>query len=118
MNSGDKPVSITDIARRQRISPRYLENIFHGLKTAGILGSSKGKGGGFYLSKQLKEISVLSIIDILDGKLAIVDCLEHEGECEMDGECYTRMMWESLNKEIRRAFSNVNLDDVFGTIKK
>ncbi len=118
MNSGDKPVSINDIARRQGISPRYLENIFHGLKTAGILGSSKGKGGGFYLSKSLKEISVLTIIDILDGELSIIDCIEHGKDCGRAGECYTRVMWEKLNKDIRNAFSDVNLEDVFGSIKK
>ncbi len=115
-NMNEKPLSVREIALRQNISNRYLENIFHELKSAGILGSSKGKGGGFYLAKSLKDITVLSIIEILDGELNIVDCLEDESLCDNADTCYTRAMWNSLNTEIRRAFSEVTLEDLFRSL--
>lgn len=114
----EKPVSIKEIARRQNISVRYLENIFNELKNAGILGSVKGKGGGFFLAKQLSEITVLSLIDILEGELNIVDCLEDESICKNSTACYTRDMWENLNKAVRNSFSLVDLETVFKTLDK
>ena len=112
----EKPVSIKEIALRQNISTRYLENIFHELKNAGILGSSKGKGGGFYLVKPLKEINILSLIDILDGKLTILDCLRDISSCKNVDGCYTRPMWKKINSEIRQVFEKVNLEDVFNSL--
>lgn len=117
-NIDEKPVSVKDIARRQNISTRYLENIFHELKIAGILGSSKGKGGGFYLVKPLKEINILLLIDILDGELAILDCLVDISSCKNPDGCYTRSMWKKLNSEIRQAFARINLEDVFRSLDK
>ncbi len=111
-NMKEKPVSIKDIAGRQKISTRYLENIFHQLKAAGILGSLKGKGGGFYLVKPLKDINILSLIDILDGEFAIIDCLLDESSCENIDGCFTRVTWNKINKKIRSAFSEVTLEDI------
>ena len=114
-NAHDKPVSVKEIAGRQKISTRYLENIFHELTSAGILGSSKGKGGGFYLEKQLGEINILTIMEILEGELAILDCLADESCCENMGTCSTRGTWKKLNNDIRQAFSNVTLADIQNT---
>jgi Rrf2 family protein len=115
-NANDKPVSVKDISRRQKISTRYLENIFHELTSAGILGSLKGKGGGFYLEKPLKDITILSIIEILDGELYILDCLLDESCCENAAGCYTRPTWSKLNNEIRKAFANVTMEEILNTI--
>ena len=111
-NYSDHPVSIKEIARRQRISFRYLENIFHDLKKSGILGSTKGKGGGFFLACALSQVSLLDLIDILDGEFSIVDCLGNDALCENAKKCYTRTMWKKLNGEIRGTFARVNLEEV------
>jgi Rrf2 family transcriptional regulator, iron-sulfur cluster assembly transcription factor len=115
-NHTDRPISIKEIARRQKISFRYLENIFHDLKKSGILGSTKGKGGGFYLACKLSQVSLLDLIDILDGEFCIVDCLGEGPQCENAKKCYTRGMWEKLNGEIRGTFARVNLEDVLKTL--
>lgn len=112
-NFKNRPVSIKEISERQNISQRYLENIFHDLKNAGILESSKGKGGGFYLAKPLKDITVLGIIEILEGEMAIVECLSEGFYCDMYEGCLTNKMWSRLNESIRQSFANVNLGDVF-----
>jgi Rrf2 family transcriptional regulator, cysteine metabolism repressor len=115
-NYSDHPVSIKEIAGRQKISFRYLENIFHDLKKSGILGSTKGKGGGFYLTCKLSQVSVLDLIDILDGEFSIVDCLGNEAMCENSKKCITRNTWKKLNSEIRGTFARVSLDDVMKSL--
>jgi Rrf2 family transcriptional regulator, cysteine metabolism repressor len=116
-NYSDRPVSIREIARRQGISFRYLENIFHDLKKSGILGSTKGKGGGFYLASSLGQVSLLDLIDILDGEFCIVDCIGNVDLCENAKTCYTRGMWKKLNGEIRETFARVNLEDVLNSME-
>lgn len=115
-NFKNRPVSIKEISERQNISHRYLENIFHDLKNSGILESSKGKGGGFYLAKPLKDITVLGIIEILEGEVAIVECLSEGFFCDLYNVCPTNKMWKKLNDSLRESFAQVNLGDVFTSL--
>ncbi len=116
-NFKNRPVSIKEISDRQNISLRYLENIFHDLKIAGILESAKGRGGGFYLAVPLKDITLLRIIEILEGDVAIVDCLGEGNYCEINEGCLTKEMWGRLNNAIRESLSSVNLGDVFTSLE-
>lgn len=115
-NYSDHPVSIREIAERQKISFRYLENIFHDLKKTGILGSTRGKGGGFYLTCRLNQVTVLDLIDILDGEFCIVDCLGNDAICDNSKKCLTRNTWKKLNSEIRGSFARVTLEDVMESL--
>jgi Rrf2 family iron-sulfur cluster assembly transcriptional regulator len=110
------PISIRDISKRQNVSLRYLENIFHDLKKSEILASVKGKGGGFSLSKNIEDISLLDIIEALEGKLEIVDCVAHEDRCDQSTECYTHDLWISLNKTIKDSFQNIKLANIIKNI--
>src|SRR5512136_2347991 len=74
-NSGNLPVQIQDISRRQEISPRYLEQIFQSLKKAGILKSKRGPQGGYYLSRKPEHITVRDILIAAEGDILLVDCL-------------------------------------------
>lgn len=69
------PVLISEIAEKERISKKFLETILLDLKKFGILGSKMGKGGGYYLLKDPKEIKVASIIRVLDGPIALLPCV-------------------------------------------
>lgn len=68
----DRPVLISEIAEKKNISIKFLENILLELKNAGVLGSKKGKGGGYYLLKPPEEIMLARIIRILDGPIALL----------------------------------------------
>ncbi len=111
-NFSGKPVSIRNIDRRQNISSRYLENIFHNLTRSNILKSLKGKGGGFKLINGLCKISILDIIEALEGKIEIADCVSGKTNCAMDTNCYTKKLWINLNDSITSAFKNISLADV------
>jgi len=74
-NSGSLPAQIQDISRRQDISPRYLEQIFQGLKRAGILKSKRGPQGGYFLTRNPEEITVKDVITATEGRMVLVDCV-------------------------------------------
>lgn len=83
-HSREHPVLISEIAQQKNISIKFLENILLELKNAGILGSKKGKGGGYYLMKPPREIMLARIIRLLDGPIALLPCvsLNYYEKCE------------------------------------
>ena len=106
------PVSIREIAERQNISLRYLENIFNDLVRDGILSSTRGKNGGFSLARSLDQITLLEVVEILEGKVRIVECVESGSSCSARG-CLARNVWVNLNDKITGALEGVTLQDVF-----
>lgn len=69
------PVLISDISKAENISQKYLESILLTLKKSGILSSKKGKGGGYYLLKDPKEIKISTIMRVLEGPIAMLPCV-------------------------------------------
>ncbi|MFW5808437.1 MAG: RrF2 family transcriptional regulator [Spirochaetota bacterium] len=108
------PISIKDIAGRQKISERYLENIFHDLRKSGILSSVKGKNGGFFPGCDLREVTLLQIIEILEGDIRIVDCTARPEECTRAEECLSRPVWTNLNAKFCDYLSKIRLSDIKG----
>src|SRR5688500_15239609 len=72
-NSG--PVLISEIAKEKQIPLKFLENILLELKKAGMLGSKKGKGGGYFLAKDPSEINVANVIRLVNGPIAMLPCV-------------------------------------------
>lgn len=70
-----KPVLISEISQQEKIPQKFLEGILLDLKNIGLLESKKGKGGGYYLSKLPKDISIAAIIRPLDGPIALLPCV-------------------------------------------
>lgn len=86
------PVLISEISEKENISKKFLEIILLDLKNNGILSSKKGKGGGYYLLKEPKNISAASIIRILDGPIALLPCVslnyyEKCSDCPNEEKC-------------------------------
>ena len=69
------PVLISEISEKENISKKFLESILLDLKKFGLVGSKKGKGGGYYLLKDPKDISIANIIRFLDGPIALLPCV-------------------------------------------
>lgn len=113
-NYKESPVSIKDIASRQNISERYLENIFHDLRKNGILSSVKGKNGGFYPGCDLNNLSLLTIVEILEGEIKIVDCSVHPEECPRSEKCDTHIIWTRLNNVFKENLKSIKLNDIEG----
>jgi len=91
-NSNGDPVSIMTISEQEQISRKFLESILLSLKTNGLLGSKKGKFGGYYLMKSPDEIKMSTVIRILEGPIAMVPCVslnyyEKCDDCKDPDDC-------------------------------
>ncbi len=115
-NTNGEPVYLRDIAEREKISTRYLENIFTRLRAVGILKSVKGRRGGFSFGRELSRISLLDIIKTLEDTVFFTECVDTPDECEKSGDCFSREVWVYLDYSIRKVFSAVTLESLL--IKK
>jgi len=97
VNGKKKPVPLSDVSSRQNISLKYLEQLTAKLKKAGIINSHRGPFGGHMLAKPPAEISIGSIVRILEESTAITDCAEQDkkvcGVCNRAGDCLSRWVW-------------------------
>jgi Rrf2 family protein len=112
-HQGDgKPVFLSDIARRQDISEKYLEHIFSALRTAGLVTTIRGRKGGFLLSKPPAEITASSIVTALEGPCTIVDCVSKPKTCDRSDTCAARDIWGLLGSKMEEVLSGFTLEQL------
>lgn len=108
-----EPVRIRDIATRQEISEKYLEQIIAILNKAGFVRSIRGPQGGYYLMKEPKEYTVGMILRLTEGSLAPVACLEGDvNYCERQDSCVTLRLWQMLDRAVSDVVDRVTLADL------
>ena len=101
------------IAENQEVSEKYLESIISVLAKAGLVEGLRGKGGGYRLSRELKDYSVGEILRLSEGSLAPVACLDrNKSGCPLAGKCQTLPMWEKLDSLINGYLDSVSLVDL------
>ena len=109
----DGYIALKDIAKRQNISKKYLEQIVAVLNKPEILKTNRGYQGGYKLAKSPECYSVLDILQITEGSLAPVACLEQdENTCERRNYCKTLFVWEGMQKVINEYLSSITLQDI------
>ncbi len=111
-----QPTQIKDIARRQKISQRYLEQIFNKLLKAGLLTSRRGPRGGYLLAKEPSKITVGDIIAAAQGPVVPVRCLVDDNpkkvKCDISSSCVTRHVWRETQKLLVDYYNSVSLEDL------
>ena len=112
MNGENNVVRIKDIAERQQISDKYLEQIISVLNKAGYVRSTRGPQGGYSLRKAPEEYTVGDILRLTEGSLAPVACVEEEGSCEREVDCVTVEGWKRLNQAISDVVDHITLADL------
>lgn len=112
LNQTGEPVSLKDIAKRQEISDKYLEQIISVLNKAGYVKSVRGPQGGYQLTKKPEEYTVGMILRLTEGSLAPVACVEEEGACDKINSCATLLVWKRLNEAINNVIDNMTLADL------
>ena len=106
-------IPMKDVAQRQGLSLKYLERILPALTKGNCIEGTHGKGGGYRLTRNVKDYSVGEILRLTEGDLAPVACLEHNAEpCERAGDCRTQPLWRGLNKVINDYLDKVSLADL------
>ena len=112
-NQGDGYVSLKDIAARQDISKKYLEQIIPVLNRAGLLQTTRGVQGGYRLTRRPEEYTVLDILSATETGLAAVACLEQDANpCARCCDCLTLPVWPGLDKVVKDYLGGITLQDV------
>lgn len=113
MNQGGDFVSLKEIAERQNISKKYLEQIVPLMNKSGMLKTNRGNHGGYRLVKNPDQYTVGEILRVTEGSLAPVACLEYDPiDCERAGECMTLPVWKGLYKAVTDYLDNITLQDI------
>ena len=102
-------IPLQTIAKRQGISEKYLESIIAVLARAGQVEGQRGKGGGYRLSRELKDYSVGEIVRLTEGSLAPVSCLEGENTCPRADKCLSLPVWEKLDTLINDLGAKISI---------
>ena len=106
-------IRLSDIARRQEISRKYLESIMPELCRAGLVDSALGKAGGYRLTRQPGAYKVGEILTAAEGELVPVSCQAMDGgQCERMGMCYTLPFWKGLEQRITEYVNSYTLQDL------
>ena len=106
-------IPLRDVSERQDISEKYAEMIVGLLSKTGFVFSSRGKGGGYKLSRKPEEYPVGEILDVMENSMAVVSCLENGAEaCPRAAECDTLPMWSELNQLIHDFLYSKKLSDL------
>ena len=117
-HSAGLPVQVKDIAKRQEIPQRFLEQIFHKLKKANIVKSVKGPNGGYMLARDSHEITVSDILKAVKEPMDLVYCVNNLNDCSRAPQCVTRLVWKEASERIKQVFDSANIGDLCTSAEK
>lgn len=106
------PIPLGEIARRQNLSVKYLEQLIIPLKASGLIRSVRGARGGYLLAYKPESITLGQIIAVLEGGVSLVDCVAQPEICERQDDCPTRGVWLNLSRVLNEELSSVSLQDI------
>ena len=106
-------VPLKEIAKRQGISEKYLQQIVKILVGKGLLTGISGKGGGYRLTRPINEYTAGEILELTEGSLSSVACLAPDAPpCERQTSCVTLPMWKRFDQVVHNFFYNITLEDL------
>ena len=108
----NKPLSVSQIAESEELSPKFLSQIIIPLKGAGLIQSTRGARGGYELSRPPEKISLLEVFRILEGDCLLTECISDPKECGRAPHCVTRDVWEDMTKTIEAKLRSVTFDEL------
>ena len=112
LHQADSPVQLKVIAQRQQISLQYLEHIITPLIAAGLLRSTRGAYGGVSLGKPPQEIVLSEVIQVLEGSITPVECVDDPNACSRADICVTRDVWTEVKEAMAGVLESVTLQDL------
>lgn len=113
----DDPVRVSEIAENENIPPKFLESILLTLRKSGILGSKKGKHGGYYLRQEPTEVKMTDVMRALEGPIAMVPCVslnyyEKCDDCPDEEKCSVNKLMIQVRDNTLQVFRNTTLADL------
>jgi len=112
----DRVIMVDSIARDKKIPKSFLAKILQKLSKAGIVKSFRGVNGGYQLDKHPSEISLLNIIESIEGPVLMNECAMNKKACDMSDSCSVHPVWVKIRKIVEGTLSDYNLETL--TINK
>jgi Rrf2 family protein len=109
---GEGPIELKEIAKKEDLSLKYLEQVINPLRTDGLVKAIRGSKGGYSLAKPPSEICLYDVIETLEGPLNLLECLGDPKACQKVSSCVTREIWKEVSDAISKIFYSVTLEDM------
>lgn len=109
---GDQRVPTNIIASEQHIPPSFLAKIVSQLSIAGLLHTSRGARGGVTLARDPGEITLLEVVEAIDGPIQLNECVGENGSCTFDESCPLHSVWQSAHEELVKRLKGTNFSDI------
>lgn len=109
---GEGPIELKEIAKKEDISLKYLEQVINPLRAAGLVKSVRGSKGGYSLGKPPSAICLYDVVETLEGPLNLLECLQDSKACQKAPSCVTRDIWKEVSDAISKIFYSVTLEDM------
>lgn len=107
--NGSKPLMVREIAEHHNLPPTYLEQLMVLLKKAGLVHATRGAHGGYVLARPAARISLLEIIEVLEGPLILADCPGGAGCCGQPETCALQEIWDTAAQQLQTHFQDISL---------
>ena len=111
-NSGQGPVQIGEISKRQDISVKYLEQLIRPLKQDHLVNSVRGPKGGHLLIKKPEDITLGQIVRLFEGQSELVECISKPEKCDMSDDCQVRLAWKDATRVLYEKLDTTTIADL------
>ncbi len=115
-----RPVQVREIAAKQAIPERFLEQVMAALRKAGLIESTRGAQGGYRLTKPKEQITLADIIQAIEGPMQVMECLNQEHEhntCAQANLCTVRGVWQSVQNTLLENLGSITLAKLINDYK-
>lgn len=109
--TGEK-VSVRQVADSCHIPQRFLATIVHRLSKAGLIRSMKGSNGGIWLARPGSEITLLDVLDVIEGPIRMVECQQQKGACRLEDDCPAKGFWDVIHERILDSFGSTTIEEI------
>ncbi len=108
----NKIADVNEISKQRFIPKIFLAKILQRLNKKGIVRSLKGKGGGFYLLKDPSNLTLMEVIEVMQGPISINICAVDKRKCRLSNTCSVHPIWVNLRKEIEKKFKRITFKEL------
>ena len=109
---GEGPILMRAIAERQGISRKYLHALLTSLRSAGLVRSVRGSGGGYVLARAPSQIKISEVVQVLEGSLSFADCVQDQTVCGRSDGCVGRDLWQEMSMVVEKLLGSITLADL------
>jgi Rrf2 family protein len=112
LHEGNGPVLLRDVARAQHLSTKYLEQLAIPLRRLGLVQAERGPQGGYALARPADQITALEIIEAVEGRLDLLDCVRSPEACDRTDSCAARGLWREVGQAMAGVLATTTLADL------